>query len=170
MHASLRAESNITLGGRRYWLRPTFGALARIESLTGQPVTQLMGYYLERGIPRAHLPLLLEALLEGAGETMPTYRILHRRKTWKTAQKTVLTCLFQGIGGEQTGHAPLSWESMLQTAVTVLGIPPSDFWQLTLPEFHIACQGVARGMSDTDSAYLTSEDVTELRTFMQTLH
>jgi Phage tail tube protein, GTA-gp10 len=66
-----RGEVTVTLGGRDYVLRPTFAALAEIESLAGRGLVPLAQRFLDRQFGLADVLAVLGPAIKAGGSKPP---------------------------------------------------------------------------------------------------
>jgi len=103
-----RGEVEVTLGGARYTLRPTFEALCEIEDRTGLGLVELARRFWEGRFGARQLAVVLWAGIRAAGGEAPDYERIGRlvvEQGFQDLAGPVARFLAGVIGGEEEEDA-----------------------------------------------------------------
>jgi len=73
-----RSEFEIKIGEEKFLLRPTYGALAYIESVLDVPVPNLITLFAQRGAKMTEVVVILTAAIRGGGVDITTEEVFEK--------------------------------------------------------------------------------------------
>lgn len=173
MAKTFLGEMPVRVGRRYYDMRPTIGALRKIERQTGASIVALIALLHESRLPYDTLRLILNEGAKAGGNSLEGVKLSSR--ALKNALPQPCAFLLQGIGCTGTSSAPLNaqalkllrqpdWDGMFKIYVGMMGHSAQEFHHITLAEYQLAVEGFAQ-FHDIDlstAAPASSQDLAEM--------